>query len=90
MVWVWKPRLICCQIHFSVSYLWIRVQYECGFEMFKQLFCVDATYDCCRRFPSSLANLSNMDVYIKDAFAKITANLNLLNSVFPLPNKAFF
>lgn len=36
---------------------------------------------CCRRFPSTLANLSKMDVAIKDGYAKITANLKLLNSV---------
>ncbi|KAK7278823.1 hypothetical protein RJT34_23861 [Clitoria ternatea] len=32
-------------------------------------------------FPSSLANLSKMDVFIKDGNAKITANLSLLNSI---------
>ncbi|KAG2403467.1 plastid-lipid-associated protein [Vigna angularis] len=32
-------------------------------------------------FPSSLANLSKMDVVIKDGNAKITANLTLLNSI---------
>lgn len=33
------------------------------------------------RFPSTLANLSNMDVVIKDGYAKITANLRFLNSI---------
>lgn len=33
------------------------------------------------RFPSTLANLSKMDVAIKDGYAKITANLKLLNSI---------
>jgi hypothetical protein len=33
------------------------------------------------RFPSTLANLSKMDVSIKDGYAKITANLKLLNSI---------
>ncbi|KAH7512390.1 hypothetical protein FEM48_Zijuj12G0085900 [Ziziphus jujuba var. spinosa] len=33
------------------------------------------------RFPSNLANLSNMDVTIKDGYAKITANLKFLNSI---------
>ncbi|KAG2683310.1 hypothetical protein I3760_10G026400 [Carya illinoinensis] len=33
------------------------------------------------RFPSTLANLSKMDVAIKDGNAKITANLKLLNSI---------
>ncbi|KAK7345154.1 hypothetical protein VNO77_15665 [Canavalia gladiata] len=32
-------------------------------------------------FPSSLANLSKMDVFIKDGNAKITANMRLLNSI---------
>lgn len=32
-------------------------------------------------FPSSLANLSKMDVFIKDGNAKITANIRLLNSI---------
>ncbi|CAJ1967439.1 unnamed protein product [Sphenostylis stenocarpa] len=32
-------------------------------------------------FPSSLANLSKMDVVIKDGNAKITANMTLLNSI---------
>ncbi|KAM4079442.1 putative plastid-lipid-associated protein 13, chloroplastic isoform X1 [Castanea sativa] len=33
------------------------------------------------RFPSTLANFSKMDVAIKDGYAKITANLKLLNSI---------
>ncbi|KAB1226702.1 putative plastid-lipid-associated protein 13, chloroplastic [Morella rubra] len=33
------------------------------------------------RFPSTLANLSKMDVVIKDGNAKITANMKLLNSI---------
>ncbi|XP_073043086.1 probable plastid-lipid-associated protein 13, chloroplastic [Primulina eburnea] len=33
------------------------------------------------RFPAALANLCRLDVRIKDRYAKITANLNLLNSV---------
>ncbi|XP_073283671.1 probable plastid-lipid-associated protein 13, chloroplastic [Primulina huaijiensis] len=33
------------------------------------------------RFPSALANLSRLDVSIKDGYAKITANLKFLNSV---------
>lgn len=36
----------------------------------------------CRIFPSTLANLSKMDVVIKDGNAKITANMRLLNSVY--------
>ncbi|TKY53256.1 plastid-lipid-associated protein 13 [Spatholobus suberectus] len=32
-------------------------------------------------FPSSLANLSKMDVFIKDGSAKITANMRLLTSI---------
>ncbi|KAL2326917.1 hypothetical protein Fmac_020344 [Flemingia macrophylla] len=32
-------------------------------------------------FPSSLANLSKMDVFIKDGNVKITANMRLLNSI---------
>lgn len=36
----------------------------------------------CRYFPSSFANLSKMDVFIKDGNAKITANTTLLNSVY--------
>ncbi|XP_061364454.1 probable plastid-lipid-associated protein 13, chloroplastic [Gastrolobium bilobum] len=32
-------------------------------------------------FPSSLANLSKMDVFFKDGNAKITANMRLLNSI---------
>lgn len=36
---------------------------------------------CIRRFPSTLADLSKMDVVIKDGYAKITENLKLLNSV---------
>ncbi|XP_027365835.1 probable plastid-lipid-associated protein 13, chloroplastic [Abrus precatorius] len=32
-------------------------------------------------FPSSLANLSKMDAFIKDGNAKITANMRLLNSI---------
>ncbi|KAF7818954.1 putative plastid-lipid-associated protein 13, chloroplastic isoform X1 [Senna tora] len=32
-------------------------------------------------FPSSLANLSKLDVFIKDGTAKITANVKLLNSI---------
>ncbi|KAH9737558.1 putative plastid-lipid-associated protein 13 [Citrus sinensis] len=35
----------------------------------------------CRRFPPTLANLSNMDVVIKDGKANITANFKLLNSI---------
>lgn len=38
----------------------------------------------CRRFPPTLANLSNMDVVIKDGKANITANFKLLNSVLSL------
>ncbi|RDX88422.1 putative plastid-lipid-associated protein 13, chloroplastic [Mucuna pruriens] len=34
-----------------------------------------------RIFPSTLANLSKMDVVIKDGNAKITANMRLLNSI---------
>ncbi|XP_065857281.1 probable plastid-lipid-associated protein 13, chloroplastic [Euphorbia lathyris] len=33
------------------------------------------------RFPSNLANLSNMDIVIKDANAKVTANMKLLFSI---------
>ncbi|KAM3690365.1 hypothetical protein ACJW31_09G116600 [Castanea mollissima] len=33
------------------------------------------------RFPSTLANFSKMDMAIKDGYAKITANLKLLNSI---------
>ena len=33
------------------------------------------------RFPTSLANLSKMDVLIKDTYAKITAQLKFLNSL---------
>ncbi|CAH9117656.1 unnamed protein product, partial [Cuscuta europaea] len=33
------------------------------------------------RFPPSLANLSRLDVLIKDSYANITANLKLLNSI---------
>ncbi|KAG6640824.1 probable plastid-lipid-associated protein 13, chloroplastic [Carya illinoinensis] len=33
------------------------------------------------RFPSSLANLSKMDVTIKEGYAKITVNMTLLNSI---------
>ncbi|OAY40603.1 probable plastid-lipid-associated protein 13, chloroplastic [Manihot esculenta] len=33
------------------------------------------------RFPSNLANLSKMDVLIKDAYAKITASMKLLSSI---------
>ncbi|KAI4371265.1 hypothetical protein MLD38_019526 [Melastoma candidum] len=33
------------------------------------------------RLPSSLANLSKMDVVFKDGYAKVTANLKLLNSI---------
>ncbi|KAF3442642.1 hypothetical protein FNV43_RR16558 [Rhamnella rubrinervis] len=33
------------------------------------------------RFPSNLANLSNMDLAIKDGSAKITANLKLLSTI---------
>ncbi|GLT96182.1 hypothetical protein SLE2022_138250 [Rubroshorea leprosula] len=33
------------------------------------------------RFPSSLANLSKMDVAIKDGYSKITANFKFLNSI---------
>ncbi|EXC04786.1 hypothetical protein L484_007894 [Morus notabilis] len=33
------------------------------------------------RFPPNLANLSKMDVVIKDAYANITANTRLLNSI---------
>ncbi|KAJ7976006.1 Plastid-lipid associated protein PAP / fibrillin family protein [Quillaja saponaria] len=32
-------------------------------------------------FPSNLANLSKMDIFIKDGYAKITANMRLLNSI---------
>ncbi|XP_025618371.1 probable plastid-lipid-associated protein 13, chloroplastic isoform X2 [Arachis hypogaea] len=32
-------------------------------------------------FPSSIASLSKMDVFIKDGNANITANMNLLNSI---------
>lgn len=35
----------------------------------------------CRRFPSTLANLSKLDAYIKDGTAMITANVKLLNAV---------
>lgn len=52
--------------------------------------CVGLTVYCCRRFPSNLANLSKMDVLIKDAYAKITASMKLLSSVlfylYPLWN----
>ncbi|KAJ4705568.1 Plastid-lipid associated protein PAP / fibrillin family protein [Melia azedarach] len=34
-----------------------------------------------QRFPSTLANLSKMDVVIKDSKANVTANLKLLNSI---------
>ena len=37
--------------------------------------------NCCRRFPSNLANLSKMDVVIKDGNAKVTAHMKLLYSV---------
>lgn len=33
------------------------------------------------RFPTSLANLSKLDVVIKDGYSKVTANLKVLNSV---------
>ncbi|XP_021770369.1 probable plastid-lipid-associated protein 13, chloroplastic isoform X1 [Chenopodium quinoa] len=33
------------------------------------------------RFPTTLANLSKMDVLLKDSYSKVTANLRLLNSV---------
>uniref|UniRef100_A0A5B7ACX9 Putative plastid lipid-associated protein n=1 Tax=Davidia involucrata TaxID=16924 RepID=A0A5B7ACX9_DAVIN len=33
------------------------------------------------RFPSTLANLSRLDLVIKDGYAKITANMKLLNSI---------
>ncbi|KAK9671592.1 hypothetical protein RND81_12G040700 [Saponaria officinalis] len=33
------------------------------------------------RFPTSLANLSKMDLFLKDNYAKVTASLRLLNSV---------
>ncbi|KAF8043784.1 hypothetical protein BT93_A1951 [Corymbia citriodora subsp. variegata] len=33
------------------------------------------------RFPATLANLSKMDIMIKDGYARITANLKLLNSL---------
>lgn len=33
------------------------------------------------RFPSTLANLSKMDVVIKDNYANITANMKLLNAI---------
>lgn len=33
------------------------------------------------RFPTTLANLLKMDVLLKDGYAKVTANLRLLNSV---------
>ncbi|MFS7943132.1 putative plastid-lipid-associated protein [Helianthus anomalus] len=33
------------------------------------------------RFPATLANLSKMDVVIKDGYAKITANLKFLNAI---------
>ncbi|KAJ7971442.1 Plastid-lipid associated protein PAP / fibrillin family protein [Quillaja saponaria] len=32
-------------------------------------------------FPSTLANFSKMDVFIKDGYAKVTANIRLLNSI---------
>jgi hypothetical protein len=36
---------------------------------------------CCRRFPKNFANLSKMDMVIKDGNAKVTANMKLLYSV---------
>lgn len=39
---------------------------------------------CCRIFPSALANLSKVDVVIKDSYGKTTVNLKLLNSVMLL------
>ncbi|XP_010672655.2 probable plastid-lipid-associated protein 13, chloroplastic [Beta vulgaris subsp. vulgaris] len=33
------------------------------------------------RFPTTLANLSKMDVWLKDTYSKVTANLRLFNSV---------
>ncbi|XP_031281514.1 probable plastid-lipid-associated protein 13, chloroplastic isoform X3 [Pistacia vera] len=33
------------------------------------------------RFPPTLANLSKMDIMIKDGYGKVTANLKLLNSI---------
>ena len=37
-----------------------------------------------RIFPSAVANLSKIDVVIKDSYAKIIVNLKLLNSVMLL------
>lgn len=34
-----------------------------------------------QRFPTTLANLSKMDVWLKDTYSKVTANLRLFNSV---------
>ncbi|KAF5750665.1 plastid-lipid-associated protein 13 chloroplastic [Tripterygium wilfordii] len=34
-----------------------------------------------QRFPSTLANLSKMDALLKDGYAKITANMKILNSI---------
>ena len=37
-----------------------------------------------RTFPSALANLSKVDVVIKDSYAKLIVNLKLVNSVMLL------
>lgn len=43
----------------------------------------------CRRFPSTLANLSKLDAVIKDGTARITANVKLLNAVILVPVTIF-
>lgn len=53
--------------------------------LLKTSLCVLLSFLCCcccfRRFPSTLANLTRMEIVIKDANAKATANIKLLNSV---------
>jgi len=87
VIFEWVFSLIICfylvDYHLGTSYwsllIYKNVKFLYGKLNFDWSHCV--LLYLCRNFPSSLANLSKMDVVIKDGNAKITANLTLLNSV---------
>lgn len=65
--------------YFQIWFVRVLLYSELGNSMAAKY--VGATFIICRRFPSTLANLSKMDVLIKDNYANITANMKLLNAV---------
>lgn len=72
-----SPGLLAARVIFEFStYLPKAHHSPCSFKLFFESVCV-----VFRRFPSTLANLSRMEIVIKDANAKATANIKLLNSV---------